>query len=228
MSLPLQENTSSAVRAIGRGSSVWLITTDSIGMMSAQPTTFLSAAEYLEQERRAEFKSEYFEGEVFAMAGASRRHGLIVTNLIAELRQQLKGKPCEVYPSDMRLRVTPTGLYTYPDVMVVCGEIQFADDQKDTILNPVVLIEVLSDSTKDYDRGRKFEYYRTLPSLREYLTVAQDKPHIEHWTRQQEDCGLLVEFHSLSQTIRLTSIDCLLPLIEIYDKIDWARSEVPE
>lgn len=192
--------------------------------MSAQPKTLLSPEEYLEQERRAEYKSEYFAGEVFAMAGASRRHGLIVTNLIAELRQQLKGKPCEVYSGDLRLRVTPAGLYTYPDVMVVCSDVQFADDQKDTVLNPVVLIEVLSESTSDYDRGRKFEYYRTLPSLREYLTVAQDRPHIEHWTRQQEDSGNLVEFNSLSQTIRLASIDCVLPLREIYDKVDWVTA----
>jgi Uma2 family endonuclease len=191
--------------------------------MSAQPKTFLSPEEYLEQERRAEYKSEYLAGEVFAMAGASRRHGLIVTNLIGELRQQLKGKPYEVYSGHLRLRVTLAGLYTYPDVMVVYADVQFADDQKDTVLNPVVLIEVLSESTSDYDRGRKFESYRTLPSLREYLTVAQDKPHIEHWTRQQEDSGSLVEFSNLSQTIRLASIDCVLPLKEIYDKIDWAR-----
>ena len=192
--------------------------------MSAQRTPFLSPAEYLEQERRAERKSEYLQGEVFAMAGASRRHGLIVTNIIAELRQQLKGKPCEVYASDLRLRVTPAGLYTYPDVMVVCGDVQFADDRKDTVLNPAVLIEVLSESTRDYDRGRKFEYYRTLPSLKEYLTVAQDKPHIEHWMRQEEDRGMFVEFRNLGQTIPLESIACTLPLTEIYDKIDWAAA----
>jgi len=191
--------------------------------MSAQPKTLLSPEEYLEQERRAEYKSEYLVGEIFALAGASRRHALIVTNLIGELGQQLRGKPCEVYSGDLRLRVTPTGLYTYPDVMLVCADVQFADDQKDTVLNPVVLIEVLSESTSDYDRGRKFEYYRTLPSLSEYLTVAQDKPHIEHWTRQQEDSGILAELNDLSQTVRLASIDCVLPLKEIYDKIDWAR-----
>jgi len=190
--------------------------------MSAQRTPFLSPAEYLEQERRAERKSEYFQGEVFAMAGASRWHGLIVTNLASQLWQQLKGKPGEVYMGDLRLRVTPAGLYTYPDVMVVCGDVQFADDQKDTVLNPVVLIEVLSESTRDYDRGRKFEHYRTLPPLREYLTIAQDKPHIEHWMRQEEDRGIFAEFHHLSQTIRLASIDCVLPLAEIYDKVDWA------
>ena len=179
----------------------------------------------MEQERRAEYKSEYFGGEVFAMAGASRRHGLIVTNLIRELSLQLKERPCEVYAGDLRLRVTPTGLYTYPDVMVICADVRFADDQKDTVLNPVVLIEVLSESTRDYDRGRKFQHYRTLPSLMEYLTVAQDEPHIEHWSRQQEDRGLLVEFSNLGQSIQLASINCVLPLAEIYDKIEWTSEQ---
>jgi Uma2 family endonuclease len=191
--------------------------------MAAQPTTFLTPAEYLEQERCAGRKSEYLRGEVFAMAGASRRHGLIVTNLVAEMRQQLKGKACEVYSNDLRLRVTPAGLYTYPDVMVACGDIQFADDHKDTILNPVLLIEVLSESTRDYDRGRKFQYYRTLPSLVEYLTVSQDEPHVEHWSRQQQDRWLLVEFGGVGQTIPLISIPCNLPLAEIYDKVDWSQ-----
>jgi Uma2 family endonuclease len=189
--------------------------------MAAQPTTLLTPAEYLELERRAEYKSEYFQGEVIAMAGASRRHALIVTNLVRELSRQLKGKQCEVFSNDLRLRVTPAGLYTYPDVLVACSDIQFADDQKDTILNPVLLIEVLSDSTRDYDRGRKFEYYRMLPSLIEYLTVAQDKPHVEHWTRQQEDRGLLVEYNQLSQTIPLGSIACVVAMTESYDKIKW-------
>jgi Uma2 family endonuclease len=191
--------------------------------MSTQPKTFLSPAEYLELERRAEFKSEYYEGGMFATAGASRRHGLIVTNLVAELRQQLKAKPGETHSSDLRLRVTPTGLYTYPDVLVVCGEPQLADDQKDTLLNPTVIVEVLSESTRDYDRGRKFQHYRTLPSLAEYLTVEQDEPHVEHWTRQPKSRWLLAEFAGLGQSIRLDSIDCVLPLAEIYDKIDWSQ-----
>ncbi|MBV8903658.1 MAG: Uma2 family endonuclease [Acidobacteriia bacterium] len=180
----------------------------------------MSEAEYLEQERRAERKSEYRQGEVFAMTGANRRHSLIVTNLTAELGQQLKEKPCEVYASDLRLRVTAAGLYTYPDVMVACGEIQFADDQKDTILNPVLLIEVLSESTRDYDLGGKFEYYRALPSLMEYLTVAQDEPHVGHWIRQPEDHWLLVETRDLSQTIELVAIPCRLAMAEIYDKVE--------
>ena len=190
--------------------------------MSTQPKTFLSPAEYLELERRAEFKSEYYEGEMFAMAGASLRHVWITANLVRELGQQLKGKPCRASASDLRLRVTPTGLYTYPDVLVVCGEPQLADGQKDTLVNPTVIVEVLSESTRDYDRGRKFQHYRTLPALIEYLTVDQDEPHVEHWSRQPENRWLLAEFAGLEQSVRLTSIDCILPLAEIYDKIDWS------
>ena len=189
--------------------------------MSSQPKTFLTPEEYLEIERKAEFKSEYYDGEMFALAGASLRHAWIVTNLGRELSLQLKGRPCRVASNDVRLRVSPTRLFTYPDIMVVCGEPKCADDQKDTLLNPVVIIEVLSDSTKNYDRGQKFQHYRSLPSLREYLTVAQDTPHIEHWTRQEENRGTLAEYNELSQSIQLTSIDCLLSLAEVYDKVDF-------
>jgi len=184
--------------------------------------TVMSPTEYLELERKAERKSEYFQGEMFATAGASPRHGVIVLNVGAELRQHLKARPCIIYSSDVRLRVSPSGLYTYPDVMVVCGEPQFAGDQKDTVLNPNLIVEVLSDSTRDYDRGEKFQHYRTLSSLREYLTIAQDAPHIERWTRQPEDHWLLTEFSDLSQSVQLTSVDCDLSLTEVYDKVVWA------
>jgi len=130
-----------------------------------------------------------------------------------------------VYSSDLRLRVSSTRLYTYPDVIVAPGEPQFADDQKDTLLNPLLIIEVLSDSTSDYDRGRKFEHYRALPSLMEFVTVAQDKPHIEQWTRQPESHWLLTEFGNLAQTIKLASVDCVLPLAEVYDKVEWDTAQ---
>ncbi len=189
--------------------------------MSSQPTTFVSPEEYLEQERLAEWKSEYFRGEIFAMAGASPPHVWIVANTVVELGRQLKKKPCRVSASDLRLRVTPAGLYTYPDVMVLCGEIQYADDRKDTVLNPALIVEVLSESTRDYDRGRKFQYYRTLPSLLEYLTISQDEPHIEHWTRQPENHWNLAEFSGLAQSIQLASVGCILPLAEVYDKVEF-------
>jgi Uma2 family endonuclease len=192
--------------------------------MSSQATTYLSPEEYLEIERKAESKSEYFNGEMFAMSGGTPPHAWITVNVAGELRQQVKGKPCRVASSDLRLRVSPTGLYTYPDVMVICGDLQLTDGRKDTVMNPSVIVEVLSESTQDYDRGRKFEHYRTLPSLSDYLMVAQDKPHVEHWMRQAENRGLLVEYHDLGQMIEIPSIGCLLPMAEIYDNIDWTAT----
>lgn len=192
--------------------------------MSANPTTFVTPEEYLERELQSEEKNEYFNGEVFAIARPSARHTWIVTNVAGEFRQQLKGKPCRVASSEMRLRVTPTGLYTYPDVMVICGDVEYAAEQKDTVLNPAVIVEVLSPSTQDYDRGQKFEHYRTLPSLIDYLTIAQDRPHVVHYTRQSENSWLLVEFADLGHSIPLASISCILNLAEVYDKIEWTSA----
>src|ERR1044072_9754283 len=134
--------------------------------MASHPKNYFTPEEYLEMERKADCKNEYFNGEIFAMGGASPRHVLIVTNVVSELRTQLKNRPCTVYSTDLRVRVSATGLYTYPDVIVVCGEPRFADDHRDTLLNPTLIVEVLSNSTKDYDRGDKFEQYRALESFR--------------------------------------------------------------
>ena len=137
--------------------------------MATQPKTHLTPEQYLEIERKAEFKSEYYQGEMFAMSGASYPHIGIVANAVASLHQQLRRGPCRPLSNDMRVRVTATGLYTYPDVVVVCGEPRFLDDTFDTLLNPTVIIEVLSESTEAYDRGQKFEQYRSLESLAEYV-----------------------------------------------------------
>jgi len=188
--------------------------------MSSQPKTRLTPEEYLAIERKAEYKSEYFNGEMFAMAGASERHVLIVTNVVAELRGQLRRRPCTVYSTDLRVRVSPTGLYTYPDIVVVCGQPQFADDQRDTLLNPTLIVEVLSESSKDYDRGGSFEHYLSLASLNEYVLIAQDKHHVEHFVRQPDNRWLLSETNRLEDTIHLSSIDCDLALIEVYDKVE--------
>jgi Uma2 family endonuclease len=166
-------------------------------------------------------KHEYYNGQMFAMAGGSSRHAVIIHSVGGALWQRLGDKPCVVCGSDLRLKVPATGLYTYPDIMVVCGDMQHTDDRTDTILKPILIVEVLSPSTRDYDRGQKFQQYRTLASLREYLTVAQDTLHIEHWTREFEKRGSLDEYDSLSQVIRLTSIDVELPLAAIYRKIDF-------
>jgi Uma2 family endonuclease len=196
--------------------------------MSTQPKAFLSPEQYLEIERRAEFKSEYYAGEMFAMSGGTGNHAWIIGNLVREIGTQLKGGPCRVCPTELRVRVSSTGLYTYPDVIVVCGDPEYADARRDTLLNPTLLIEVLSDSTRDYDRGRKFQHYRALPSVAEYLTVEQTEPHVEHYVRQPENRWLLTEFADPGQTVQLASIGCALPLSEIYDKIDWTAASVGE
>ena len=188
--------------------------------MSSQRTTLLTPEEYLEIERRAERKSEYFRGEMFAMAGASFEHVTIVGNLFYELKRQLDAGTCGAYSSELRLRVAPNGLYTYPDVMVICGDAQFVDGRRDTVVNPILIVEVLSESTEAYDRGKKFEQYRTLPSLREYFLVAQDAARIEQWIRQPDDNWLRAETSGKDASIQLASVDCVLPLAEIYDKID--------
>ncbi len=163
-------------------------------MSSAPTTTSITPEEYLERERKAETKSEYFRGEIFAMAGASRNHGRIVTNLVRELSARTRGRTCNVYSGDLRVAVGPIGLYTYPDVVVVCGEEKYLDGQLDTLLNPTLIVEVLSESTKDYDRGQKFQSYRALASVMEYLAVAQDKMYIEQYARQSDGRWILAEY----------------------------------
>jgi len=188
--------------------------------MSSQPTTtYLTPEEYLAIERKAESKSEYLNGEIVAMTGASREHNLISFNLTREISQQLKGRPCEGYSSDMRVRVPSTRLYTYPDLVVVCGEPQFEDDYLDTLINPTLIIEVLSESTEGYDRGKKFGFYRTIPSLVEYLLIAQDEQRIEQYAKQPDGRWLLSEYRSTEDVAELGSIQCQLALKEVYDKV---------
>jgi Uma2 family endonuclease len=187
--------------------------------MSSQPRARLSPEEYLAIERQSEYRSEFFDGEIIAMTGASRRHNLIVANLTRELTQQLKGKPCELYPNDMRVKVTSSRLYTYPDVVIACGEPQFEDEYVDTLVNPTLVIEVLSESTESYDRGKKFGYYRTIESLAEYLLIAQDEYKIEQYIKQADKRWLLSEASLLDVTVELESIQCVLVLKEVYDRV---------
>ena len=187
--------------------------------MSAQSQTFLTPEQYLEIERRAETRSEYWRGAMFAMAGASRDHSLLKTNLVAALGQQLRKRPCEVYSSEMRVWIPATGLYTYPDVIVVCGEPRFTDDYADTLINPAFLAEILSPSTEAYDRGRKFEHYRAVESLQEYLLVAQDRLHVDLYARQPDGTWLLREAARSEEVPELKSIGCQLPLADLYEKV---------
>ena len=189
--------------------------------MSLQAQKRYTPEEYLALERQAQCKSEYYAGDICAMAGASRWHNLIVTNVLREISLQLKGRPCTAYPSDMRVKISPTGFfYTYPDVTVVCGAAQFEDTQQDTLLNPTLIVEVLSESTEAYDRGGKFAHYRKLASLIEYVLIAQTKPDIEHYIRQPDNRWLLEEAESLHGTVHFPAIDCHLSLAEVYDKVD--------
>jgi Uma2 family endonuclease len=188
--------------------------------MSSNPKTFLTEEEYLAIERQAEFRSEYFAGEMFALAGASRRHNRIVTNLVAGLDLQLRARPCNVYSTGMRVKVTNTGLYTYPDVAVTCGEERFADGENDVLLNPLILIEVLSDSTEGYDRGKKFENYRSITSLKEYLLVSQNSRRVEQFVKQSRKNWMYSEIHEPGESIKLQNIECELKLEDIYLKVE--------
>ncbi len=187
--------------------------------MSTQPKPHLTPAEYLKLERSAEQKHEYHDGELFAMGGASRAHALIVTNLVATLVGQVRGHRCSVYSNDLRVKVSRTGLYTYPDVVIACGEQRFDDEHEDTLLNPVVIIEVLSPSTESYDRGKKFAHYRTLASLQEYVLVAQDEPRIEQYVRQPDGNWLLHESGNLADEVVLPSVGCTLTLADVYAEV---------
>jgi Uma2 family endonuclease len=193
--------------------------------MSSQASTFLTPEEYLEIERRAERKSEYFDGRMYAMSGASYAHVLIVDSLSHQLKLRLKGGPCRAHSIELRLRVAPNGFYTYPDLMVICAGPQFADNRNDTVVNPVLIVEVLSESTEAYDCGKKFEQYRKLLSLREYVIVAQDAPHIEQYMRQPDGHWLLAETSGMDASIQFASIDCMLPLAQIYDEVEWPSAE---
>jgi len=187
--------------------------------MSSQTRTLLTPEEYLAIERKAEVRNEYYAGEMFAMTGASREHNLIAGNLTRRLMEQLDGRPCEVYSTDMRVRIPATGLYTYPDVSVVCGEPQFEDDHVDTLLNPFVIIEILSASTERYDRGRKFEHYQQIPSLVEYLLIAQETCRVEQFVRQGASQWLYSEAHRLEDVLTLGSINCALELKDVYARV---------
>jgi Uma2 family endonuclease len=187
--------------------------------MSSDRKTRLTPEEYLALDRKSEVRSEYLDGDMVAMSGGSREHNLIVTNIVAELRNGLKGHPCEIYPSNMRVKTPATGLYTYPDVVVICGEPQFEDANVDTLLNPTIVIEVLSDSTQSYDRGLKFGHYRKIESLTEYILVNQHQCQIEQYVRQREGPWLRSDMRA--GKLRLPSINCSIDLSEIYDKVQF-------
>ena len=188
--------------------------------MSATPMRRYTVSEYLNREETSETKSEFYDGEIFAMAGASREHNTIVFNLLREVANSVGRGPCQGFPSDLRVRI-PSGLYTYPDVTIVCGTPEFADEDRDTLINPTAVIEVLSPSTFSYDTGRKFRWYQETPSIQEICFVNQDEPRIQIYRRSSAG-WLYEETAALEQTIRLQTGGVGLPLAEVYLNVEFS------
>lgn len=185
--------------------------------MIAQPQKIYSQEEYLEMEREADYKSEYYRGEIFAMAGAGFNHNRITENLSGECYILLKGKSCSGYSSDLRIHIPANGLYTYPDFLIICGENEFLDDKKDTILNPAVIVEVLSQSTSGYDRGEKFHFYRSISTLKEYVLVDSLGIGVEVWRKNDGGVWFLSsEAYHIDGSIDIISVDISLKLTDIY------------
>lgn len=192
--------------------------------MAAQPRTGTSVEEYLAFERASAEKHEYRDGEIVAMVGASNAHNDIVGNVYTSLRTRLKPGPCRVKFSDLRVKVPDARLFTYPDLTVVCGKQQFSDDRQDTLLNPQLIVEVLSPSTAAYDRGMKFRHYRSIESLREYVLIEQDSQRIEHFVRQANDLWLFSDTIGPDATLTLPTLDCAIPFAEIYEEVVFAAT----
>jgi Uma2 family endonuclease len=188
--------------------------------MSSQPATYVTPEEYLERERLAETKHEYVHGEIVAMAGGTPNHALIQGNVGGSLWNRLRGSSCRVYNSDLRVSVRWGVLFAYPDVTVVCGPLEFADDKKDTITNPTIVVEVLSPSTRNFDRSEKSRLYRMLPSLKEYLLIEQTPVDVEHYRRLPDGNWQISTIRDENAVIRLDSINCDLPVSEIYLGLD--------
>ena len=187
-------------------------------LMSQIPKrTYLSEADYLLQEETSLEKHEYYKGEVFALTGASFNHNIIIRNLLVEIGYFLKGKSCDIFPSDLRLSIPKTTLYTYPDLMILCDPPEFLEDRKDTVLNPSIIIEVLSPSTKNYDRGTKFTFYRNIGSLQEYILVDSSNYLIEQYVKL--DKWTLNEYKGLEETLKIEKIGFDLLISTIYEGI---------
>ncbi len=190
-------------------------------MTAAAIQTYLTPEEYLTFERKATTKSEYLRGQIIAMSGASFAHNFITADIVTHLNIQLMGGECQVAASDMRVKATQTASYFYPDVVVICGEPRAEDDNFDILLNPMLIVEVLSPSTEAYDRGEKFEHYQQIASLKEYILISQDKVHVEQYRRQGEQ-WLLTEFREIEAVLSLLSIGCELRLRDVYRRVKLA------
>ncbi|MDJ0840375.1 MAG: Uma2 family endonuclease [Acidobacteriota bacterium] len=192
--------------------------------MSTSPKNLLSESEYLHRERQSEVKHEFYNGEIFAMTGASARHNIITGNVFSFLRNSLRGGPCRPFTGDMRLKVLDNGLYTYPDIMIVCRQPEFTGDQPDTVTNPSVIMETLSASTEAYDRGKKFAHYRLIPSLEAYLLISQEERKIEMFTREKDRWAFL-ETIGENASLTIPPLSLKLPLDEVYEGLEWLGEE---
>ncbi len=192
--------------------------------MSVVPRRRLTLEEYFAIERAAPYKSEFFDGEMFAMAGATSVHNIIKSNLEGELYGRLKGGPCRTMSSDQRVKVDRTGLVTYPDIVIYCGQLEFAVEDQDTISNPVAIIEVLSPSTEKYVRGTKFRNYQLIPSFKEYILVDQDEAVCERFIRQEDGSWALVSFVGIESELVFTSVEARIPLKDIYTGVTFPEA----
>jgi Uma2 family endonuclease len=186
--------------------------------MATQPVPRMTEEEYLRIERAATYKSEFVGGEMFAMSGGTLWHSQLAANWIAHLGNQLRGGPCRVFTSDARVRTTVSGSYLYPDISVAYGE-PLRDMDVDILISPKTVVELLSPSTADYDRGKKFELYREIPSLEEYVLTHSDAPHVEHFARQADASWIFREYKGLESSLRLVSLGCEIGMADIYERI---------
>ncbi len=191
--------------------------------MIPQKTGKITPEEYLELEKNSELKHEYFEGEIFAMTGAKPNHNMISFNIAGELKNQLKGSPCMGFTSDQRIKIEALTKYVYPDISIACDEVKFDDDPLGSLLNPVVVFEILSDSTEAYDRGMKFQHYRLLPSLQEYILVSQNYCLVEKYVRNNYRSWKYVSYEKMEQTLTIESINCEVVLLDIYYRVEFEK-----
>jgi Uma2 family endonuclease len=211
----------SKVRTASRMGLYWCLQDPRTPAMPLKPKPQYSFEDWLAVEREsAETKSEYSDGEVFAMTGASEAHNLIVMNVGASLNFQMKGRPCRVYASDLKLRIDAANEGRYPDLMALCGDRVYYDGRRDTLLNPALIVEVLSPSTEAYVRGKKSDAYRSVPSLKDLLLLSQHEVRAELYTRMPDGRWLLADYRGLSESVPLESVGCTLALAEVYDKVD--------
>lgn len=191
-------------------------------MLPTEEKRLYTVEEYFALEEQAEYKSEYFHGEIFAMAGGTPNHNRITVDFAGLLNSSFEGTSCEAFTSDLRVQIDKERHYAYPDIIVVCDDLEFAKGRRDTITNPVLIVEVLSDSTRDYDRGTKFTSYRNhIKTLRDYILIEQVRVHVEYFSKERDETWRLREYFSLDDVLMLESVQCKVPLKEIYKRVSF-------